>query len=161
MILTIDTGVTLTAVTDPASCNTEGDANTSTFASSASSSAILTIRRFVPHRVQRRGMEMRLVIEGPGAPARDDAALLKVVARAHCWFEDIIEGRVASVHELAGQLNMTMRYVQRLLPLALLTPVLVEQIAAGQHPPTLTVDRLTDHGPLSLRWAEQIDQLGS
>jgi site-specific DNA recombinase len=153
--------VVLGPVTDPGSCNAESVADTSTSANCATSSASLTIRRFVPHRVQRRGTETRLVIGGPGAPARDDAALLKVVARAYCWFDDLIEGRVASIHELAEELDMTTRYVQRLLALALLTPVLVEQIAAGQHPPTLTVDRLTDHGPLAIRWAEQIKRLSS
>jgi len=36
----------------------------------------------------------------------------------------------------------------------------VEQIAAGQHLVTLTVDRLTDRGPLPIRWAEQVAHLG-
>jgi len=78
-----------------------------------------------------------------------------VVARAHCWFEDLVAGRVASVQALADRLGVTARYVQRVLPLALLAPKLVEQIAAGQHPATLTVDRLTDGGPLPMRWADQ------
>ena len=140
MMLTIETGISA------------GAENTS--------DASFTVCRFVPHRVQRRGVEMRLVIAAPGAPARDDAALLKAVARAHCWFEYLVEGRAASVQALAERLDMTTRYVQRLLPLALLSPHLVEQIAAGQHPATLTVDRLIDRGPMPIRWAEQVDHLG-
>ena len=44
----------------------------------------LIIRRVVPIRIRRRGVEMRLVIDGNGSHApQADLALLKAVARAH------------------------------------------------------------------------------
>jgi hypothetical protein len=50
----------------------------------------LIITRFFPMTIRRRGVEMRLVIEGNRAPARRaDSALLKAVARARQWSEDL------------------------------------------------------------------------
>jgi hypothetical protein len=49
----------------------------------------LIIARFFPMAIKRRGVEMRLVIEGNRAPAaRADSALLKAVARARQWSEE-------------------------------------------------------------------------
>jgi hypothetical protein len=54
----------------------------------------LSIARFFPMTIRRRGVEMRLLVEGNRAPARPvDAALLKAVARAHQWSEDLLAGR--------------------------------------------------------------------
>ena len=177
MMLTIDTGIQIGSdadaaqqpavtsaaprpVADGSSIPADVIHETGTAVAVRADGATFVVSRFVPHRVQRRGMEVRLVIDAPGTPVRDDPALLKVVARAHCWFEDLVKGRAASVQVLAERLGMTTRYVQRVLPLAMLAPALVEQIAAGQHPATLTVDRLTDHGPLPIRWSEQGEHLG-
>jgi hypothetical protein len=58
--------------------------------------------RDVPLRIKRRGVEMRLVIEGPSsAAANRDPTLLKEIRRAHRCFEALVSGRVRSVAELA------------------------------------------------------------
>jgi hypothetical protein len=58
----------------------------------------LIIAHFFPMTIRRRGVEMRLVIEGHRAPApRADSALLKAVARARQWSEDLLAGRAESV----------------------------------------------------------------
>jgi hypothetical protein len=62
----------------------------------------LSIARFFPMTIRRRGVEMRLVVEGNRAPARRaDAPLLKAVSRAHQWSEDLVAGRAQSVAEIA------------------------------------------------------------
>jgi hypothetical protein len=59
-------------------------------------------RVLFPMAIRRRGIEMRLVIEGNHAAAlRADAALLKAVARALQWSEDLLTGRAQSVAEIA------------------------------------------------------------
>ena len=121
----------------------------------------VTLRRFVPHRVRRRGAEMRLVIEGSAAPPRNDAALLKAVARAHCWFEELVSGRATSAQAIAHRLGVTPRYVQRLLPLALLAPQLVERIVGGRHDAELTLDLLCERGILPQRWTDQVASLAN
>jgi hypothetical protein len=57
--------------------------------------------RFVPLNVKRRGVEMRLIINGGNEPRKPDPALLKAVARARRWFEELASGRVRSLAEIA------------------------------------------------------------
>ena len=60
------------------------------------------IRFSVPVQFRRRGVEMKLVIAGEMArPARPDPVLIKAVARAHLWFEDLATGRAASLQAIA------------------------------------------------------------
>jgi hypothetical protein len=116
----------------------------------------LTIARFFPMTVRRRGVEMRLVIEGNRAPvARADSALLKAVARARQWSEDLLAGRARSVAEIAERERVGSRYVRRLLRLAFLAPEIVEAIAAGDQPPELTAEALAERIDLPLLWTAQ------
>ena len=62
----------------------------------------LTMTRFIPIEMKRRGVEIRLVIEGEAArAARPDPALLKAIARGHQWFKELASGRAVSVREIA------------------------------------------------------------
>ncbi len=117
----------------------------------------LTITRVFPMQIRRRGFEMRLVIEGTGSPAAHaDPALLKLVARAHRWSDDLLSGRVRSVAEIAARERLGARHVRRLLRLAFLAPELVEAIAAGHQPPELTAEALAKRIDLPLLWHEQL-----
>ena len=99
--------------------------------------------RDVPLRIKRRGVEMRLVIEGRSAsPTTPDPVLLKEIRRAHRCFEALVSGQVRSVADLATLEGISDRYVSSLLPLAFLAPDIVEAIAAGRQPPELTAHRL-------------------
>jgi site-specific DNA recombinase len=121
----------------------------------------LIIARFFPMTVRRRGVEMRLVIEGNRAPAaRADSALLKAVARARQWSEDLLAGRAQSVAEIAERERVGSRYVRRLLRLAFLAPEIVEAIAAGDQPPELTAEALAERIDLPLLWTAQEQAVG-
>jgi hypothetical protein len=49
-------------------------------------------------QIKRRGVELRLVVNGDRAKTQKaDPALLKAIARAHRWFDDLVTGRVASM----------------------------------------------------------------
>ena len=121
----------------------------------------LIIARFFPMTVRRRGVEMRLVIEGNRAPAaRADSALLKAVARARQWSEDLLAGRAQSVAEIAERGRVGSRYVRRLLRLAFLAPEIVEAIAAGDQPPELTAEALAERIDLPLLWTAQEKAVG-
>ena len=77
--------------------------------------------RDVPLRIKRRGVEMRLIIEGLSAvPRNADPVLLKEIRRAHRCFEALVSGQVRSVAELATVEGISDRYVSSLLPLAFL-----------------------------------------
>src|ERR1700724_1920179 len=45
---------------------------------------------FIPMQIKRRGVELRLVMNGDrGRAQKADPALLKAIARAHRWFDDL------------------------------------------------------------------------
>jgi len=50
----------------------------------------LGLTRCVPMRMRRRGVEMRLVLDGTAPPSRVDRPLLAAVARASRWADDLL-----------------------------------------------------------------------
>jgi site-specific DNA recombinase len=67
-------------------------------ATEAANHASIAVSRFVPMQIKRRGVELRLVVNGDRAKTQKaDPALLKAIARAHRWFDDLVTGRVASM----------------------------------------------------------------
>ena len=118
--------------------------------------ASVTMTRFIPIEMQRRGVEIRLVIEGEsGRAARPDAALLKAIARGYRWFHELASGRTASIREIAKREGVYDSYVKRLIPLALLAPEIVQSVCDGAQPATLTAEVLKRNAPLPLEWTKQ------
>jgi site-specific DNA recombinase len=125
-------------------------------------SSHLSIKRHVPMQIRRRGVELRLVING-GARAccKTDQSLLRAVARAHCWFDDLVSGRCGSLVEIAKRNGVGKQYVSRLIRLAFLAPDMVERIAAGRQPPELTAQALRiGRFDIPVGWAAQKRALG-
>ena len=119
--------------------------------------------QFVPLKVKRRGVEMRLIINGGDEPRKPDPALLKAFARAHGWFEELASGQVRSLVEIARREGRAKRYVTRLAKLAFVSPVFVEAIAEGNAPSSdLNLQMLMDGRlDLSLSWTDQEKQLST
>ncbi len=118
------------------------------------------VAQFIPMRVKRRGVEMRLVIEGDRAsPQRADPALLRVIARGHRWFDDLVSGRAASTVEIAKREKLGERHVRRLIRLAFLSPRIVEAIAEGRQPAELNAEILK-HFKLPFEWQLQKRNIG-
>ena len=91
----------------------------------------LIVTRLFPMTIRQSGVEMRLLIGGNRVHARRaDSALLKAVARARRWSEDLLTDRAQSVAEIAEREGVTDRYVRRLTRLAFLAPEIVEAIVA-------------------------------
>ena len=113
-------------------------------------------------QIRRRGVEKKFVIGGDrSASPKVDEALLKAVARAHCWFADLLARRATSMVELARRDGVGKQYVSRLLRLAFLAPEVVERIVDGCQPPELTAQSLlTSRVALPLGWAAQKQTLG-
>jgi hypothetical protein len=124
----------------------------------------LAITRLIPLQIKRRGVELRLVIEGDGDRGRArkaDPVLLKAVARANQWFDDLLSGRVPSMVALAAREKVDERYISRVLRLATLSPEVVESIVEGRQPPDLTLQMLLSRPiHLPLDWAAQPRVLG-
>jgi site-specific DNA recombinase len=101
-----------------------------------------------------RGGAIRVVV-GNVQPAASETnlAILKAVARARSWYEQIVSGEVSSIPELARQHGVTPRYVKKILPCALLRPNIVEAIVNRECPSQLTLSALTEE--VSLDWTSQ------
>ena len=120
------------------------------------------LRHVVPACMKRRGVEMRLVLDGAyhGVAPRPDAALIKAVARAQRWFNDLVSGCSQSFAEIVKAEDCSERYVSRLMPLAFLAPDIVEAILAGTQPVDLTAETLARRADLPRSWSEQKSLFG-
>ena len=115
----------------------------------------LSLVNFVPLVMKRRGVEMKMVLEGDKTLNRVDLPLLKAVARARRWSDDLVSGRVESIDALAKREGLDKRSVRRLIRLGFLSPKIVEAIAEGQQAPELTVIALIRRLDLPLLWRGQ------
>ena len=110
--------------------------------------------------MKRRGVEMKMVLEDDKTPSRVDLPLLKAVAHARKWSDDLLSGRIESVDALAKREGLDKRSVRRLIRLGFLSPRIMEAIAEGRQPPELTVIGLARRLDLPLLWSEQEHALG-
>lgn len=108
-------------------------------------------------KVGRRGVEMRIILDGKDdLPRKADPTLLKAVARARRWFEEIASGRVRSSAEIARREALQKGYVARLTRLAFLSPTIVEAVVEGRAPAGLNLQLLmTNRIALPLDWKHQ------
>ena len=116
--------------------------------------------RFVPLQLKRRGVAMRLVIGGGVSTRKTDPTLLKAVARGHKWFNELVSGRAVFTREIAAREGVNERFVRRLIPLAFLSPAIVQAIAEGRHPADLTGEALSRSIQIPIDWAKQSARLG-
>jgi DNA invertase Pin-like site-specific DNA recombinase len=116
----------------------------------------VTIARTFPMQLKRRGVELRLSVgDHNRSAAIVDLSLLKAVARAYRWFNEISTGKARSLAAIAAREGLAVRYVGRLMRLAFLAPEIVESIVEGRQPTTLTAEALTRRVELPLSWCSQ------
>src|SRR5258707_4109853 len=116
----------------------------------------VAIARSFPMQLKRRGVELRLIVGDHNRSAASvDLSLLKAVARAHRWFDEISTGKARSLAAIAAREGLAVRYVGRLIRLAFLAPEIVEAIVEGRQPTTLTAEALTRRIELPLSWCSQ------
>ena len=116
------------------------------------------VRHVILARIRRRGVEMRLVLDGGekgSSDVRVDPALVKAIVRGRQWFEQLVSGRAGSLIEIAKTEGVTDRYVAHLIPLAFLAPDIIARILSGTQPVDLTNEKLTKRIDLPLDWTEQ------
>jgi hypothetical protein len=117
---------------------------------------VIRIRWRAPVTTTRKG-----IIHEPTAQSLDPAtqdALLKAIAKARGWMNDLIEGRAGSFEEIAIREGIVERHARFLAPLAFLSPRIIEAIANGVVPVGTTITSLARALPHS--WPEQELRLG-
>ncbi|MGD9740493.1 MAG: recombinase family protein [Geminicoccaceae bacterium] len=120
-----------------------------------------TITLAVPARLQRTGMEMRLLVEGAGGGPRGqpERSLLRLLARAHHFNTMLLDGQGRTMIDLASEAGVTPSYFTRVLRLSFLAPDIVKAIMHGRQPAHLTA-RLMASIELSPSWVDQVSQFG-
>jgi site-specific DNA recombinase len=83
--------------------------------------------------------------------------LIRSIASARTWLEELVKGSVGDIAELAARENRTPRSIRMTLSLAFLDPALIDAACAGTLPRGYGVTRLMD---LPARFADQWGALG-
>ncbi|GJE61101.1 recombinase family protein [Methylobacterium trifolii] len=87
----------------------------------------------------------------------DRARILKAIAMARAWMEDLVSGRVSGIGALAERAGIGERSVRMSLSLAHLSPTIVAAIMAGRLPRGISLRHLAE---LPVAWSEQQAALG-
>jgi site-specific DNA recombinase len=119
-----------------------------------------TLKLSSAFQVFRRRGELRVIAPHGGDSSFEGApvpSLVKAVARAYNWYQQIVRGEITTVHQLAQKSGVTQRYVRRILDCAKLSPRITEALLTGKHSPNLTLKEIL-HG-VPLNWREQEQRL--
>jgi hypothetical protein len=101
-----------------------------------------------------------IVRAGTSSTADPNAALIKLLARAHQLQHQLRHEKITSIDELASRAQMNASYATRLLRLAWLAPDITQAILHGRHLPALTADKLMRAAPVPVDWQAQRVSLG-
>ena len=115
----------------------------------------------VAARLKRTGMEKKLLVEQPAgqSPAKVDANLLKLVARAHELRAIFTQGG-RPISEMADAAGLSSSYFTRLLRLSFLAPDITRSILGGRQPAELNAHKIMADTRLPLDWQHQRVRLG-
>ncbi len=115
----------------------------------------------IPIRLQRRGIETRMVLApGAGLPATPDPALINLLADAHHFLNQLTSGACTNLADLGKQTGTSPTDISRILPLAFLAPDIARTILEGRQPPELTAQVLKRTKPLPKTWQDQRQKFG-
>lgn len=116
----------------------------------------------LPIELKRSGLALRLMIEPPQYKIKRsaDPKLLRLLSKAHIWFDQLTSGKVTTMQQIADEEKLTGSYISRVMQLAFLAPDIVKAIMIGKQPERITVDYLMQQLPLPIDWKEQRKVLG-
>jgi DNA invertase Pin-like site-specific DNA recombinase len=86
-----------------------------------------------------------------------DTIIIKAIARASAWMEELTTGRSQSMAEIAARENITDNYVSNLIHLAWLSPDMVEQVLAGDTMATTSARNVMHTRKVNTFWKRQND----
>lgn len=115
-----------------------------------------------PATLKRSGLAMRMVLDtGEAATSREpDARLIGAIARAHRWWNRLLEEPTLTITDLAQSEGVTSSYMTRVIRLAFLDPAIITRIVEGKTPAGIDTKRLTQTNAIPIGWGEQRRRLG-
>ena len=111
--------------------------------------------------LKRCGGEVRLVLPADStgeSPAHPRPSLIKIVVRAHDWYQRILRGEFSGAWSIARATGLDERYVRRVLQCAFLAPDIVESILEGRQSAHITFAKF--RYALPVEWSAQRQVLG-
>ena len=115
----------------------------------------------IPMEIRKRGVETKLVLADPlGSIAEPDAKLVRLIAKAQVWFEELKAGQATSIEDISKRNGVHRTDIGKALPLAFLAPDIVARILDGTQPVDLTATRLRRLKNLPFDWEAQRQLLG-
>jgi site-specific DNA recombinase len=107
-----------------------------------------------PFEQSHYGNELRLIFGNDQSdPTRSTTAILRAIARARLWYDEIVSGEVTGAPDLARRHGVTPRYVKNIFRCASVGPAAVEGIMNNDCRPDLTLQYLVNELPLG--WSSQ------
>jgi DNA invertase Pin-like site-specific DNA recombinase len=107
-----------------------------------------------PFQQSRHGNELRLIFgNNQPDPTRSNAAIIRAIARARLWYDEIVSGEVGGIPDLARRHGVTRRYVKNIFRCALVGHKAVEAIFDNECSPELTLQGLASKLPIE--WDRQ------
>lgn len=107
----------------------------------------------------RRGKTLRLIFGDAGDPlAINSRAILKAVAKARTWQQQLISGEAQGIKHLAKLNHLRVTTVRKIMRFGFLSPASIEAILAGQVSPNLNFDSLA--GRIPAVWKQQVAIIG-
>ena len=102
---------------------------------------------------KRCGGEVHLVVPPNSVVSvrHPKPSLIKAIARAHGWYERVVQGKALDMRSLARHSGLAERYVGKVFGCAFLAPDIIESILEGRQPHDLNFGKL---------WADQRRQFG-
>lgn len=118
---------------------------------------------FLPVRLKRTGMEMRLLVEGASGATRApraDRSLQRLIARARRFHDLVMTGNGMPIQDLAAEAGVSPSYFTRVLRLSFLAPDITRAIIQGHQPAAFSATQLMAAGRFAQPWSEQRRQFG-
>ena len=109
-----------------------------------------------PFQLRKRGVETKLIFAD--APGERDEILIKNIAKAHEWYQEIKVGKTLS--DIAAASGTSNHRVQQMIELAFLAPNILKDVLDGHQPSSFTSNWFRRHG-LPIRWQDQRDLLAT
>ncbi len=110
----------------------------------------------VPVKLQRRGVEVKLITQPQGITGRcEDPTLIRTIALAWAGFMELQQSLVGTCGRHTRRDGSTASEVSRLLPLAFLAPKIVKSIVIGTQPAHLTSEVLKRFPSMPSSWKLQ------
>ena len=118
-------------------------------------SASTTMRVFIPLTIRKRNGRPKIVPPTDIVPDTGgaNAHVLKAIAKAWSWRRKLESGAAAAIQDIADAEGISDRYVGRMLRLAYLAPVVLENLLINRVPPAVSIKDLTMAAELP--WGEQ------